>query len=217
MTTKERFTAEEWEILSALPSQAAIAAAVSDGVTLIGTVREINEGMAALEAGATAYAGNELILAILDEMTEQAQEVEEVDRMVGEGGAPPPPEDDVEDLPIDATEPMTETTTDFAEEVVTTASPTDAVAALEAPEVDPRDPNGFLHEVVANATQAREILAAKSTPDEAGSYKAWVIDIVDRVINRTRSGGFLGIGGERVDDEERKFRSELAAALAASS
>jgi hypothetical protein len=40
-----------------------------------------------------------------------------------------------------------------------------------------------------------------------------VLGIVERVINHTKSGGFLGIGGERVGEEEADFRTELAAAL----
>lgn len=213
MKTKERFTSEEWTIVSELPSQAAIAAAVSDGLTVIGTIRELSEGMAALDEGATTYPDNELINAILTEMAEEVRLVEEESRMIAEGGAPPPAEEDLEDLPAEATEPRAETNPDFTEEVVTTASASDAVAAVGTPEVDPRDTSGFLHEVLANAMQAREILTAKSTPEEAAAYRAWVLGVVDRVVERTRSGGFLGIGGERVGDEEERFRSELAAVL----
>jgi hypothetical protein len=42
-----------------------------------------------------------------------------------------------------------------------------------------------------------------------------VLDVVDRVINRSKSGGFLGIGGKRVGEEEADFRADLAAALGA--
>jgi hypothetical protein len=213
MSVKERFSTTEWELISAFPSQAAIAAAVSDGVTVIGTVRELNEGLKALEDGVTDYPGNELITAVIDEMIEQTREAEEADRMIAEGGAPPPAEEDLEELPIEATEPGAETNPDFTEEVVTSSSPADAVAALEIPEVDPRDPNGFVHEVIANAMIVREILAAKASEAEAAGYRAWVNGVVERVINRTKSGGFLGIGGERVGDEEEKFRAEIVAAL----
>jgi hypothetical protein len=213
MSVKERFSTTEWELISAFPSQAAIAAAVSDGVTVIGTVRELNEGLKALEDGVTDYPGNELIAAVIDEMIEQTREAEEADRMIAEGGAPPPAEEDLEELPIEATEPGAETNPDFTEEVVTSSSPADAVVALEAPEVDPRDPNGFVHEVIANAMIVREILAAKTSEAEAAEYRAWVNGVVERVINRTKSGGVLGIGGERVGDEEEKFRAEIVAAL----
>lgn len=216
MSTRASYTTEEWDILSALPSQAAIAASVSDGVALFGTIREFNAGMQAIEDGAVTHAGNELIAAILTDMAEQAEDLAEAERMVAEGGSAPPADDgDVDDLPLAATEPNAETTSILAGEVVTSASATDAVTAFGAPDVDPRDPGAFLHEVVANATQAREILAAKASPDEASGYNAWVLDIVEHVINRTRSGGFLGIGGERVGDEEADFRADLAAALGA--
>ena len=213
MSVMERFSNQEWEVVATLPSQAAIAAAVSDGVTVIGTIRELNEGAEALNEGATTYPDNELIAAILEDMAEQAREEEEAERMVDEGGTPPPAEDDVDDLPPEAAEPQADMLPDFAEAVEESASPGDAVAAIEIPEVDPRDPGGFVHEVVANAMQVREILAAKSTPDETAGYRAWVLGIVERVINRTKSGGFLGIGGERVDADEAAFRDDLATAL----
>jgi hypothetical protein len=213
MSIRESYTAEEWAIISQLPPQAATAAAVADGVTVFGTIREIDEGTDAIEEGSSAYAGNALIAAILAEMAEAADETAAAERMVAEGGTPPPAEDDVDDLPIEAIEPMTDTEPEFADDVVISASPGDAVAALETPEVDPRDLAGFVHEVIANAMQAREILAAKSSPEEANAYKAWVLGVVERVINRTKQGGFLGIGGERVDTEEAQFRDELAAAL----
>ena len=213
MSTRESYTAQEWEIISVLPSQAAIAAAVSDGVGFFGTIREFNEGLEAVEGGAEAHAGNELIAAILTDMADQAEITAEAERMVAEGGTPPPAEDDVDELPAEAAEPDTEATAEDAEEVFASSSVSDAVAAFGAPEVDPRDPSAFVHEVVANATQVKEILAAKSTPDEVSGYIAWVLDIVDRVINRSKSGGFLGIGGKRVDEEEAEFRAELAAAL----
>lgn len=209
----EQYSPEEWEILSNLPVQAAIAAAMADGVTVIGSIREFDGGIAAIEAGAVAHPGNALVRAVLDALAEEAREIEAIDRMVDEGGAPLPDEDDVEDLPIEAIEPGTDLTPGLAEAVVTTASPTDAIVALEAPGVDPRDPDELLHEVVANAMQAREILAAKSTPEETSGYISWVMEIVDRVINRARSGGVLGIGGERVAEDEARFRAELAAAL----
>jgi hypothetical protein len=214
MSTRESYTSEEWAIVSALPSQAAIAAAVSDGVSLFGTIREFNEGLEAVEDGAEAHAGNELIAAILTDMADQAEITADAERMVAEGGTPPPAEEDlVDELPMTAAEPDTEATAEVAEEVFASSSVTDMVTAFEAPEVDPRDPAAFVHEVVANAAQAKEILAAKSAPDEINGYVAWVLEIVDRVINRSKSGGFLGIGGKRVDEEEAEFRAELAAAL----
>jgi hypothetical protein len=214
MSTRESYTAQEWDIISALPSQAAIAAAVSDGVSFFGTLREFNEGLEAVEGGAEAHTGNELIAAILAEMAEQAEITEEAERMVAEGGAPSAAAvDEVDELPLEAAEPGTDPATDEVEDVVETSSVSDMVTAFEAPEVDPRDPAAFVHEVVANATQAKEILAAKSTPDEASGYVAWVLEIVDRVINRSKSGGFLGIGGKRIDEEEAEFRAELASAL----
>jgi hypothetical protein len=208
----DRFTAQEWEIVAGLPAQAATAAAVANGVAVFGTLRELNEGETAIAEGATDYPGNALIAAILAEMTESAAEAEAQLRMVDEGG-PLPDEPAVDELPDQLAEPEADTSPEVADEIAETAAPGDAVVAIEAPEVDPRDPLAYVHEVIANAMQAREILAAKASPDEAGEYVAWVLGAVERVINRTKSGGFLGIGGQRVDADEARFRADLTAAL----
>jgi hypothetical protein len=39
--------------------------------------------------------------------------------------------------------------------------------------------------------------------------------VVDRVINRTKTGSFLGIGGKRVDADEAEYRANLVKALGA--
>lgn len=208
----DRFTSEEWEIVAGLPMQAMTAAAVANGVGLLGTMRELEEGRAAIAEGAETYPNNALITAILADLAEADAEAEAALRMVDEGGTLPadPAVDEAPDGPLD---PALEPTPDVAGELELTAAPGDAVAALEAPEVDPRDPDVFVHEVVANAAQVRQFLAAKAAPEEATEYVAWIMAAVNRVINRSKSGGFLGIGGERVDEEEARFRAELARAL----
>lgn len=75
------------------------------------------------------------------------------------------------------------------------------------------DEESFVLEAVTTAERARSILAEKATPDEAAMYSDWVLAIVTAVIERAKSGGFLGIGGERVDQAEARFRDALAAAL----
>lgn len=190
MSNKASYTAVEWELVAGLAPMVAAAASIADGVTVIGTVREMDAGIRAMQAGITEYADNELITAILTEMVE----VDEA--ATGESA-----------------EPHLDAAAMPAEVAVSSASVVDATATVAAPGVDANDPEAFIHETVANAMQVREILAAKSSPEEAEAYKAWVMHVLDVVINRSKSGGFLGIGGTRVGESEAKFKVDIAAAL----
>jgi hypothetical protein len=63
------------------------------------------------------------------------------------------------------------------------------------------------------ARQAAEILAAKADPEDAGAYKLWLFETAAAVCAAARTGGFLGIGGERISEKEQVFLDELAAAF----
>lgn len=214
--TDQRFTPTEWEIIAGLPTQAITAAAVADGIAVVGTLRELAAGREAIEEIGARYPDNALVAAVLAEIREQVAEEEAALRMEEEGGPTPTDDPALDDLPDTVGLPEAEIDPAAADDRTLNAAPGDAVVAIEAPEVDPHDPDGYLHEVIANAMQAREILAAKASPEEASAYAAWILGAVQRVIERTRSGGFLGIGGDRVDADEARFRNELAAALGVS-
>jgi len=63
------------------------------------------------------------------------------------------------------------------------------------------------------AEAVAELLAKKSTPEEAREYKEWAFYIGDKVANTASEGGFLGFGGEQFSDEERNALNELMAAI----
>ena len=67
-----------------------------------------------------------------------------------------------------------------------------------------------VHEVLR---EALELLEAKASPEEVEAYKRLCLEIGERVAERTKSGGVLGIGGERVSGEERAALDELRATL----
>lgn len=70
-----------------------------------------------------------------------------------------------------------------------------------------------LADTLAKARQAAALLAAKAAPADAAAYKGWLDDIAERVCEAAKSGGFLGVGGEQVSDNERRFLTDLRAAL----
>ncbi len=84
----------------------------------------------------------------------------------------------------------------------------------EMPAIEPADPIGYAQDVIDRAAQANALLAAKATPQDAETYKHWLVEIADTVVGAASTGGVLGIGGETVTESERAFRDGLAEALA---
>ncbi len=83
----------------------------------------------------------------------------------------------------------------------------------EPPVIEPGDPIGYAQDVLDRAAQANVLLAAKATPQDAETYKHWLVEIADSVVGAASTGGVLGIGGEAVTDDERAFRDRLGKML----
>lgn len=58
-----------------------------------------------------------------------------------------------------------------------------------------------------------QLLDEKSAPDESAGFKEWSLTVGEKVANAAKEGGFLGIGGERVSQEERRVLREVSDAL----
>ena len=74
----------------------------------------------------------------------------------------------------------------------------------------PEDARARSQEVIRDAVG---ILDAKATPEEVDAYKRFCLEVAQRVAERTKSGGVLGVGGKQVSDAERAALDELAATL----
>ena len=77
-----------------------------------------------------------------------------------------------------------------------------------------RDAHGNIAALASE--QLREaigIVEAKATPDEADSYKRFVMTVAQAVAGAHKEGGFLGIGGERISDAENQALDEISMAL----
>ncbi len=57
------------------------------------------------------------------------------------------------------------------------------------------------------------ILEQKATAEEVEAYKQFCITVAERAAEADKSGGFLGVGGERVTDSESAALDELASTL----
>ena len=82
-----------------------------------------------------------------------------------------------------------------------------------APKIDPHHPEAGLAEVLDRARQGAALMIATAEPAEAAAYRRWLLAITDTVIGAVRSGAVLGLGGQTVSENERRFREQLARAL----
>jgi hypothetical protein len=71
----------------------------------------------------------------------------------------------------------------------------------------------FQAQAVSRLGDAKRTLAAKADADEVAAYREFVLEVVQRVAAADKSGGFLGIGGERVSAHESAAIEEIRAAL----
>jgi len=87
----------------------------------------------------------------------------------------------------------------------------EAKEKLEPPQIS-KDPN----ETKAQCLQACRDLAAllsQKAPAEAEGYKQWVYQAAQHSAEAAKEGGFLGIGGTRVNEAEAAALKEIASAL----
>jgi len=61
--------------------------------------------------------------------------------------------------------------------------------------------------------QAIALLEQKATPEEVEAYKRFVLSLAETVAKAHKEGGFLGVGGKDVSQEEQTVLDEIAATL----
>ena len=71
----------------------------------------------------------------------------------------------------------------------------------------------ILADAVDKCRQVSGLLAEKSSPDETEAFIDWTISVAEKVANAAKEGGFLGIGGQRVSDEEANVLNKVKEAL----
>ena len=70
--------------------------------------------------------------------------------------------------------------------------------------------------VSASSERLREalgLLQEKATPEEVDAYKRFVLTAAEAAANAHKEGGFMGVGGKQVSDEEQAALDEIAATL----
>jgi seryl-tRNA synthetase len=66
---------------------------------------------------------------------------------------------------------------------------------------------------LSQVAMVNDVLTAKADERESAEYRAWVMAAAQATAEAAKEGGFLGIGGTEVSDEERAALDEIAAAL----
>jgi hypothetical protein len=79
----------------------------------------------------------------------------------------------------------------------------------------PADREGIRAAFIANCRRAATVVAQKSAT-EADEYKRWLVSLARKTAEASKEGGFLGIGGTVVSEEENSAVNELASALSVS-
>lgn len=60
---------------------------------------------------------------------------------------------------------------------------------------------------------ALQILQGKASPAEVDAYKRFVLEVAEAAAHAHKEGGFMGVGGKQVSDEERVALDEIGATL----
>jgi hypothetical protein len=80
-------------------------------------------------------------------------------------------------------------------------------------DMDTSDPQAYKQQAIDKLHQVAAIVDQKASAEEATELKHWWYAIAERTAHAAKEGGFLGIGGERVSEEEKAALQELAATL----
>ncbi len=67
--------------------------------------------------------------------------------------------------------------------------------------------------MLAMCREAVRLIQSRGTELQAEEYRQLVMKVVEDVASATRTGGFLGFGGKRIDDEEAALLGEIQEAL----
>ncbi|GAA5435255.1 hypothetical protein [Deinococcus aquaticus] len=66
-----------------------------------------------------------------------------------------------------------------------------------------------LEQSLKNVRQAAWLVSAKTSPEDSAAYRQMLMSVAERTANAAKEGGFLGFGGELVNDKERAVLDDL--------
>jgi hypothetical protein len=69
-------------------------------------------------------------------------------------------------------------------------------------------------EILTELREVNALAGEKATPEEAASYREWLLDAAKHAAEAAKEGGFLGFKAERVSEGEQKMLDKLGEVLA---
>ena len=79
----------------------------------------------------------------------------------------------------------------------------------DLPQQNTRDMEEVKAQSIEGVRQAAWLVSSKASPEDAAAYRQMLLKVVENTANAAKEGGFLGIGGEQVNDKERAVMEEL--------
>ena len=62
---------------------------------------------------------------------------------------------------------------------------------------------------IEGVRQAVWLVSSKASPEDAAAYRQMLLKVIENTASAAKEGGFMGIGGEQVNDKERAVMDEL--------
>lgn len=62
---------------------------------------------------------------------------------------------------------------------------------------------------IEGVRQAVWLVGSKTSPEDTAAYKEMLLEVVEKTAEAAKEGGFLGIGGQQINDKERAVMTEL--------
>jgi uncharacterized protein YaaR (DUF327 family) len=87
----------------------------------------------------------------------------------------------------------------------------ESLSSVSPNEFDSKDQ--FRSEAISHIEEAIKLLAATATEADVSAYRDFILELVQGVADADKSGGFLGIGGERETTNETLAIDEIRGAL----
>jgi hypothetical protein len=69
-------------------------------------------------------------------------------------------------------------------------------------------------EILTELREVSALVGEKATPEDAASYREWLLDAAKHTADAAKEGGFLGFKAERVSEGEAKMLEKLGEVLA---
>lgn len=98
-------------------------------------------------------------------------------------------------------------------QIVTQADSSDMEDAEKGKDASPESAQKAVDEGIAAAQRTHDLLLAKGHDDDADAWAQLLLTASEAAVRATKTGGFLGIGGEKVTASEQAYMQRLADTL----